>query len=124
MWHGISSTLTTMQVLLLAKNWGLLYMLIMIIPAITWSEGMSYCNDGYAAIRQLTPPRYRGLMFQARKVYQLCENTFHTLSYNRVCDTLYPFVACRVDHSYDTTIIGAAMQAYAKKLEDRANCNI
>ena len=33
-----------------------------------------------------------------------------------VFDTLYPFVACRVDHSYDTKI-GAAMQEYAKKLE-------
>ena len=62
MWHGISSTLTTMQVLLLTKNLVLLYMLIMIIPAITCSEEINYyCNDGYAVIRELPPPRYRGL---------------------------------------------------------------
>merc|ERR1719193_1111217 len=104
-----------MKSLLLTKDLALLMMLT--FPVITCSENLNYCKDGHAATRQLTPPRYRGLMFKARKVYQLCENTFHTLSYNRVCDTFYPFVDCsRVDHSYDTTI-GAALQNYAERLE-------
>jgi len=102
-----------MQSLLLTKEWALLLMLT--IPVIT-SVDLNYCKDGYAAMRQLTPPRYRGLMLQARKVYQLCENTFHTLSYNRVCGTVYPFVDCRVDYSQDTTM-GAVLQNYAEMAE-------
>merc|ERR1712179_630018 len=57
-----------------------------------------YC-DSYAAMRRLTPARYRGLVMEGRKIYQLCGDNLSTLSY---CDM----------KPHDTTM-GARIQEYA-----------
>ena len=108
-------TQTTMQAILPAQVLALLIMLT--ISGTTSSPDMNYRQDWYAAMRKVTPARYRGLLFQARKVYQLCEDeSITSLSYNRVCDAFYPFVDCSVDHRYDSTM-GAVLRGYAGRLE-------
>merc|ERR1711970_261640 len=69
-----------------------------------------YC-DSYAAMRRLTPARYRGLVMEGREVYQLCGDNLSTLSYNRVCEIISPIWYCDMK-PHDTTM-GARIQEYA-----------
>merc|ERR1712179_124951 len=69
-----------------------------------------YC-DSYAAMRRLTPAKYRGLVMEGRKIYQLCGNNLSTLSYNRVCEIISPIWYCDMK-PHDTTM-GARIQEYA-----------
>merc|ERR1719431_2214324 len=69
-----------------------------------------YC-DSYAAMRRLTPARYRGLVMEGRKIYQLCGDNLSTLSYNRVCEIISPIWYCDMK-PHDTTM-GARIQEYA-----------
>merc|ERR1712179_424489 len=69
-----------------------------------------YC-DSYAAMRRLTPARYRGLVMEGRKIYQLCGDNLSTLSYNRVYEIISPIWYC--DMKPHVTTMGARIQEYA-----------
>ena len=60
--------------------------MVLLVPTITAHY------DEYAAIRKFTPVRYRGLVFKARKMFQMCENRLSTLSYSNLCDTVWPWM--------------------------------
>jgi len=89
-----------------------------------------YC-DSYAAMRRLTPARYRGLVMEGRKIYQLCGDNLSTLSYNRVLR----YEAARHNHGgshtgicreIQTTLsaLGEAFNSTADKLLSEAELNL
>merc|ERR1712142_543436 len=70
-------------------------------------------------MRKFTPVRYRGLAFKARKMYQMCENRLSTLSYNNLCDTVWPFWDCESGYGN-----GKSMVAYLQDLVARLETDL
>merc|ERR1711909_19540 len=102
----------------LPPQWILLLLFIPSIPALCDidRDGPGRYCDNYAGVRRLTPAKYRAIMFKTRKIYQLCEDTFHTLSYNRVCRTFRPFWSCE-ELPYDATL-GEQIKLWAENMEN------
>ena len=86
-------------------------LMVLLVPTIT-----AY-YDEYAAMRKFTPVRYRGLVFKARKMFQMCENRLSTLSYSNLCDTVWPFWNCDSDRYGNGQSVGAYIQDLAAKWE-------
>merc|ERR1711942_439834 len=91
----------------------LILTVVLLVPSIT-----AY-YDEYAAVRKFTPVRYRGLVFKARKMYQMCENRLSTLSFNNLCDTVWPFWDCRIGYGIDGNgkSMGACIQDLVARWE-------
>merc|ERR1711872_15056 len=89
----------------------LILTMVLLVPTIT-----AY-YDEYAALRKFTPVRYRGLVFKARKMYQMCENRLSTLSYSNLCNTVWPFWNCDSNRYGNGKSVGAYIQDLAAKWE-------
>merc|ERR1712179_107363 len=92
-----------------------------------------YC-DSYAAMRRLTPARYRGLVMEGRKIYQLCGDNLSTLSAN-ITYLVLRYEAARHNHGgshtgicreIQTTLsaLGEAFNSTADKLLSEAELNL
>merc|ERR1712142_473783 len=89
----------------------LILTMVFLVPTITAYQ------DEYAAVRKFTPVRYRGLVFKARKIFQMCENRLSTLAYNNLCDTVWPFWNCNGKRYGHDKSVGAYIQDLAAKWE-------
>merc|ERR1719347_1268816 len=92
----------------------LILTMVLLVPTITAYQ------DEYAAVRKFTPVRYRGLVFKARKMYQMCENRLSTLSFNNLCDTVWPFWDCEIKYGNGKSMGGYIQDLVARLETDMA----